>query len=291
MVDRIVAFKKANDPQFLYLLLTYLCNTQSDSELLNSKGVEALFIHQNAFIDEQIYTIEHGAEKRYAAVHNANTSVTNFKRHHLAWGVKQIALITYAVEHIESVESIAGYKDLAYVNKDDTGKTKHIMGDQVAKILNASRCGIILSEAEGANYSSTEYILCGLPVVSTPSVGGRDEFFDPRHVKIVEPEATAVEKAVAEWGERAPFPEDIRASALQKSKMFRARLLHWLSALSGQDLFADANENLWSPLFIDKLRKWVTVDPYKIPEWDDPTAKQSKGLSKFLKMLRAQIGE
>ncbi len=41
-----------------------------------------------------------------------------------------------------------------------------------------------------------EYLFSGVPVITTPSVGGRDEFFDKRHVVVVEPTASAVREAV-----------------------------------------------------------------------------------------------
>jgi glycosyltransferase involved in cell wall biosynthesis len=39
--------------------------------------------------------------------------------------------------------------------------------------------GLCLSTVEGSNYASMEYMLAGLPIVSTPSIGGREVYFDP----------------------------------------------------------------------------------------------------------------
>lgn len=52
--------------------------------------------------------------------------------------------------------------------------------DKINEIYGQSRCGLILSAEEGACFAAMEYLLCGLPVVTTPNIGGRDEFFDKR---------------------------------------------------------------------------------------------------------------
>jgi glycosyl transferase family 1 len=264
IIAEIEGFSKKADPQCRHMLLTYLCPTQSDVQLLTSRGVDALHIHHNAFIDDRTFTLAQGIDKRYSAVHTAN--LMKFKRHHLAWGVRQIALITYDPNGESSLDEISGYQEVAFLNQGLSGRIEYLPAERVNVIVNESRCGLILSELEGPNYASTEYLLCGIPVVSTPSLGGRDEFFDPRHVKIVEPSAEAVERAVAEWSDRAPPPEEIRESAMKKCRMHRERLLHWLCAISGQELFATADENFWSPLFTEKLRTWVTLPTYSIAE-------------------------
>lgn len=51
-------------------------------------------------------------------------------------------------------------------------------------------------------FASMEYLLCGLPIVSTPSIGGRDVFFDKDYVEIVEPDPHAVKEAVIEMVRR-----------------------------------------------------------------------------------------
>ena len=48
-------------------------------------------------------------------------------------------------------------------------------------------------------YASVQYLLCGLPVVTTASRGGRDEFFDPESTIECEPSPAAVAEAVRHW--------------------------------------------------------------------------------------------
>ena len=253
----IDAFRAKVDPSFRNVILTYLCPNQSDAEFLMRRGIDALHVHHNAFIDERKFAIVVGVEKKYRAVHTA--SLMQFKRHELAWGVQKIAIITYDPNGENTAQQLSGYQNLAYLNVDNAGKIEHLPAEQVGAIVNESHCGLILSEIEGANYASTEYLLCGIPLVSTPSLGGREEFYDTRHVKIVEPTAQNVERAVEEWCHHAPPPEQIRESVLNKCRVHRGRLLHWLCAVSGRDVFQTAGDNLWSSLFIDKLRTWVKL--------------------------------
>jgi hypothetical protein len=272
-------FKQQAARQYPNLKLTYLCPTLADTQLLQGMGLDALHVHQNAFIDDRICRPDPTAEKKYAAVHIAN--VLPFKRHHLAWGVHRIAVITYDPSGEKINDELSGYQDLAYINRNDQGGVEPLPRDAVSKIVCESRCGLILSEKEGANYASSEYLLCGIPVVSTPSLGGRDEFFDPRHVKIVEPNPLAVERAVAEWSHSAPSPEEIREAVLVKCREHRRRLLDWLCKVSGRDFLSSADENFWSPLFVDKLTMGVAIDPAETIELWEPMKLRQRLIKKL----------
>src|SRR5262249_36616283 len=80
----------------------------------------------------------------------------------------------------------------------------------VCEILNRSRVGLCLSALEGAMRAAIEYALCGLAVVSTHSVGGRERFLIGPHVRMVEDDADAVARAVAELKAKAFNPIAIR---------------------------------------------------------------------------------
>lgn len=54
---------------------------------------------------------------------------------------------------------------------------RYLDHDEVTDAIYKSCLGGIFSEHEGACYASTEYLLCGCPVISTPSVGGRDVWY------------------------------------------------------------------------------------------------------------------
>lgn len=260
MVSSIVSFQKQARIDFKNVQFTYLCNLIEDVRMLHAIGIDALHIHQNAFIDEKIFLPRVFMPKKYDAVHNAN--VHPFKRHQLAWQTENIAIVTYLAGDHPVEGALSGYRDIAYCNVDGNGRATHLNPEQVSKVLCQSICGIILSEKEGANFASAEYLFCGIPVVSTPSKGGRDEFFDVRHVTIVDPDPASVAKAVQQWKENPIEPQEIRAAVLAKAREHRRRLLGWLCAISNQDLFADVDENFWSPIFVNKLVDDMEVGSY-----------------------------
>ncbi|WP_164127899.1 glycosyltransferase, partial [Stenotrophomonas maltophilia] len=68
------------------------------------------------------------------------------------------------------------------------GLTARLTPEAVNRVYNQAAVGLCLSAVEGAMCASMEYLMAGLPVVSTPSVGGRDVYFDPDYCIIAEPE-------------------------------------------------------------------------------------------------------
>ena len=93
---------------------------------------------------------------------------------------------------------------------------------QVNEIYNQSLVGLCLSGAEGAMFSAGEYLLCGLPIVSTHSIGGRDALFDDYNSILTPAEPQSIANAVAQFVKARRDPYRIRADAL--SRMWRLRL-------------------------------------------------------------------
>ena len=237
-----------------------LAASEEDAALVAGRGVGAIWANNTAFIDERLYFPELEQPKLYDAVHNART--TAFKRHDLAYGVNNLALITFVVfGGAESIADVArGYRSLSYVNYSHEHGHRRLDAAGVRRVLSQSRCGLLLSSAEGATNATMEYFLCGLPLVTTPSEGGREAMYDPRHVAVVEPSSAAVEAAVAAFQTSAPDPLEIRAAALAKARPHRARLIAWLSQIAGRDLLPLADGNLWLPQFHDKLRQVWSIE-------------------------------
>jgi hypothetical protein len=137
--------------------VSILCNTKREHKLLRLFGIDSVFCNHNCFIDENIFTNRPRAPKKYAAVYNA--VLYDFKRHSLVAAIKgNVAFLTYRYEN-------ATYKN-------------HLDNAALVEAYNESYTGLALSSVEGAMYASCEYLLCGIPVVSTRSKGGRDVFFD-----------------------------------------------------------------------------------------------------------------
>ena len=154
-----------------------LVNTKKDENILKKYGVNVLFCHHNCFLDYDIFKIT-STIKKYDAIYIAQA--VKWKRIELAKEIESLALICY--ENINDDNY-----DISYVNqlkKDNRlinikyDQITQISPNQVCELINKSKVGLILSEYEGGNYATTEYLLCGLPVISTKNKGGRDLFFD-----------------------------------------------------------------------------------------------------------------
>ena len=239
-----------------HLCLTFLCPTREVAERMREQGLEALHVHSNAFIDHRIFAPQPVA-RRISAVHVA--SVEPFKRHPLAWGVENIAVVTYAWRDVDAYAQLHGYRSLTFANfAINAGRCllgPRLTPQQVARVVSAAHCGLILSAEEGQNNASTEYLLCGVPVVSTPSVGGRDEMFDPAHTQIVEPAAADVEAAVEHCRHARIDPQEIRESVMRKIRAHRRRFVDWLSGISNRDLSSELDADAWHPRFTHQLRR------------------------------------
>jgi len=105
---------------------------------------------------------------------------------------------------------------------------RYLSSSDVAAVLNASRVGGIFSAEEGACYASTEYLLCGLPVVSTASTGGRHVWYTPQNSVVVEATPAAVATGVCQALLKLRTGEfdrqEIREEAVQMAERFRAVL-------------------------------------------------------------------
>ena len=148
---------------------------------------------------ERIFKPISDIRKKYDAVYDAR--FIEFKRHYLATRINSLALI-YAQNHFTEQDWHFFNKtksELArahYFNRSDSGEYQNLSPEDIAKCLNECRVGLCLSAVEGAMYASVQYLLCGLPVVSTKSLGGRDVFFDDHYVSLVEPDPEAVKQGV-----------------------------------------------------------------------------------------------
>ncbi len=204
-----------------------LANSRREVEILGELGVEVSLVNHNAFIDTEIFRPQLETETRYDAIYDAQP--LPYKRHYLAAKIPRLALISYINRPSP---------DLAYaraIRRELSGATwlndplvsdyRRMNLSEVATALNMARCGLCLSASEGAMYASCQYLLCGLPVVTTPSLGGRDYFFEDDFVVTVEPTADAVAAGVASLLRRPIDRDLVRGRTLAKIEVLRARFV------------------------------------------------------------------
>jgi len=166
--------------------VSVFCNYPAQVEMARTAGLQAFYCNHNAFISADVFQ-PLIMQKRFDAVCVAHP--TKWKRVPLASQIGNLAIVrgprVMGMDY-EELEHIPH----AYMNE------QKLSPRGVMQVLSASRVGLALSAAEGACLASSEYLLCGLPVVSTPSRGGRDIWYDQDNSVICEPTREAVSQGV-----------------------------------------------------------------------------------------------
>ncbi len=211
------------------LRITVLTNSPVEAERLTAGGVRAIHCHHNSFLHESHYRIRPEAPKEFDAVYVAR--ITPFKRHYLASRVKSLRLIgDYYGKEQEYVDSVfAMFPDASY--------TRKVAAARIDREINRACCGLCLSAEEGGMFVSTEYMLCGVPVVNTANLGGRDGLFPEFAVRTVEDTPEAVAEAVAAWKQTAPPPREIRDATIAILEEHRSRFRKLLD-----EIFQEAHQ-------------------------------------------------
>jgi glycosyltransferase involved in cell wall biosynthesis len=110
--------------------------------------------------------------------------------------------------------------------------------------------------------SSMEYLLAGLPIVSTPSEGGRDLFFDPEYCLIVPPDPRAVRDGVAALKARQIPRERVRQKTLAKIEPQRRAFLALLDDFLERHGYAPRFSGTWPWLNLRNLCTAQSVEQH-----------------------------
>jgi glycosyltransferase involved in cell wall biosynthesis len=189
----------------------------------------AVLCNSNAFVDETVFRPIAGTERTYDAVYNGSMSPQ--KRRELACLVPHAAHIFRFVDtlsHAQSLSLLGTMRQLMpthdFLNKVDDTKIEKLSREDVNQVLARSSTGLCLSAREGAMFASVEYLLAGVPVVSTPALGGRHLFGSPETWLTVADTPEAVRDGVAEMKARNLSTERTREITLVRLHDYRARL-------------------------------------------------------------------
>jgi len=233
--------------------LIYLCNSARQHTLFKKFQLPCIFCNQNAFLDENIFKIVPDAKKKYDAIYNAR--LAPFKRHYLASKINNLAFITYFIQRdLEYLPEIKNtFANATWLNYPVTTK---IPEEKIYRYLNEAKVGLCLSASEGAMYASVEYLLCGLPIVSTNSEGGRDIFFDKEYVKIVNDTPEAVTEGVRELMNNRISPEYIREKTLEKMKLHRERFISLIQSIYNKEGVKKDFQKEYDKIFTNKMLKY-----------------------------------
>jgi hypothetical protein len=236
--DEMFSFLSLNKDNFFFLF-----NSPTEKLNLEAFGFQGDLINHNCWLDHNYVVKPLNLDKLYHAIYVGRR--TSFKRHMLASKVSSLALVA-GHNHGNSVADIPPH---AYLN------SKQLTPEEVCTKINESYCGLILSESEGACYSSSEYLLCGVPVVSTPSTGGRDVWYDDYNSIISEPNPDAIASAVEEIVRNPRDPLKIRKRHIELSMLYRDKFVSALAdVLSRHSIYDISAKNFFLHSYIHKLR-------------------------------------
>lgn len=238
--------------EFPNIDLTVICNSPDECQMVSAMGIKTLFCNSNSFLDYKLFNILPRTEKKYDAVYNA--TFAPFKRHYLAGEIKNLALIGY--ENHEVPFDSAYFPDLPQAKHLNYSKEKGftwLNPEDIVHILNGSRVGLCLSAVEGAMFACIEYLLCGLPVVSTKSLGGRAVFFEKDYVRIVEDDPTAVAKAVDDLIQSNISPYYIREKTLEKIRHHREKFNQFILDICSKEQVKPERVDGWYGKYVNKL--------------------------------------
>ena len=259
-VRTVQRMEQAHRRRFPGHRFVHLCNSREQLEAFLDAGLAALLCNHNCLLDETIYRPEPGVAKRFDAVYNARFK--RYKRHGLAARVESLALIYALQPAVDDPDEVAAIRRAMahahFFNHDEEGGYVALDAAEVRRCLNECRVGLCLSAVEGGMYASMEYLLCGLPVVSTKSQGGRDVFFDAVNARIVDATPEAVRAGIEAVLARGIPPEVIRQSVMTRIREHRASLQAAVQAVYDAESVPRRFVDEWPDLFYDRLHRFQT---------------------------------
>jgi len=224
-----------------------ICNDQKEYQEHINRGYKAVLLNVGCLRNEERFRII-PSEKSYDLVFNSR--IKAYKRPELlSEASKQLSLLIITRE-VKDAELI---KDLEYKKL-----LTNITVPEIPPRLNQAKVGVILSAIEGSCQASAEYLLCGLPVVSTKSLGGRSDFYDESNSIICGDSPEEVRDACLEMVRRVDFgevsAETIRNGFIEKARVRRDNLRDFFGTIL-KLLDIDVSADLFFKKAIYNVRK------------------------------------
>ena len=235
-------YLKLNKEQFFLLY-----NTPEEKSRGEKAGFRGAVINNNAWLNSDQLSLKK-CNKIYDACYIARA--VKFKRHELCATIDNLALA--------AGDSCSGSEG-GTLPPCKNDPSKFLNRDEISHLCAQSHCGLIFSEIEGACYASSEYLLCGIPVISTISEGGRHMWYNEHNSILCEDTPEAVAAAVAEAKERSWNPSEIRKAHILQAAGYQSKFCGYLQealkqiGLPSVDANSLFNQN-------NRLCHWEQVD-------------------------------
>jgi glycosyltransferase involved in cell wall biosynthesis len=224
-----------------------LFNDDRDRDLFEKFGFSGAIVNHNSFLDETRFFCNEQSKKSFDCIYVGR--LANFKRHNLCSELDTLALVCGELNGAESSNYIPPH---TYKNSQALTEV------EVCEKINESNCGLILSATEGACFASSEYLLCGIPVISTASEGGRAIWYDEYNSLIVEANPLAVKDAVQFFVKNPRNPNVIRNAHIALSRVHRSNFIKLFSQVlecCGQDVRDPVR--YFAESFFHKMRGYI----------------------------------
>ena len=202
-----------------------LANAPKEVEIIQEFN-EVYLANHNAFLDPARYKLAKKGNRKFDALYIAR--ITPFKRHFLAEKVENLHLIgSYSEKEKEYFQkTIANFSHAVWSRK--------VPSFFIANKIGEAACGLALSAVEGAMFSCGEYTLCGIPVVNTRNLGGRDTLLPKFACRYAEDTAESVAENVQYWVDNPIAPVDIRNGFLKLAEPQKALVQELINSIAGK---------------------------------------------------------
>ena len=212
-----------------------LANAPGEVDVIKDFNEVYLASH-NAFLEPKRYPIAKLGKRKFDALYIAR--ITPFKRHELAEKVRNLHLIgSYSErENAYFTETIARFPHAVWSQKVPS----FFIG---RKICEAS-CGLALSAIEGAMFSCGEYTLCGVPVVNTKNLGGRDTLLPDFAVRYADDNADSVAENVEYYVNNQIAPQEIRNGFLKLAQPQKELVQDLVNDIAGKNVYLPHKLNI-----------------------------------------------
>ena len=212
-----------------------LANAPGEVEIIQEFN-EVYLANHNAFLEPARYVLAKKNKRRFDALYIAR--ITPFKRHFLAEKIENLHLIgSYSAKEKEYfTQTIARFPRAVWSQKVPS----FFIGRKICE----AACGLALSAVEGAMFSCGEYTLCGVPVVNTRNLGGRDTLLPEFAVRYAEDSAESVAENVEYWVNNPVDPAEIRNGFLKLANPQKELVQDLVNSIAGKKVFLPHKLNI-----------------------------------------------
>ncbi len=204
--------------------IIFLVNEKEAIPVLKDSA-ECVWCHQNAFLDPRRYPLAKEG-RLFDAIYVAR--ITPFKRHALAAQVPTLPVVG-ACSNRERDYFQEIMRTVPHARWDEK-VSSWLIGRRMAQ----ATCGLALSSVEGAMFVCAEYSLCGIPVVNTANIGGRDLMLPEFSAFRADDTPESVAEGVEHWKATPVPPQEIREAFLRMAAEHRACLDDLLASIAGK---------------------------------------------------------